>query len=181
MHRTNRFSLLVGLAALMVGLVMIPAGAAGVDSSVSTTIVTPISLQKLPQDLNFGQIASGPVAGSVTVVPNKSGKDLVTVSGVTLVSSAHVSDARFRVSGEAGAQYVVTLPGSATVQSPGGASMLLDVFASAPGSTGSVSFVGTLSSSNGRDDLYVGATLHVSVAQPAGVYTGTFAVTVAYQ
>ena len=157
-------------------------------STATTKIITPIQIHK-KQDLNFGKMAAGNSAGTVTIDPTKWGNDRVSVNGVVIVSSAKINDAWFEVSGEKGVLYVVTLPSTITVTSSSN-SMLVDNFICTPWSNsgwapeptpGISGTVGTLRSSNGKDDIFIGATLHVNAMQPQGTYTGSFSVTVAYQ
>ena len=76
---------------------------------------------------------------------------------------------KFRVSGEPGRQFFVTLPLAATV-TRSGASMTITLF-TVGALTGSP--VGTL-------DIAVGGTLAVGAAQPIGTYNGTYQITASY-
>ena len=141
------------------------------QASATATIVTPISIVKVV-DMNFGNIAVTSSGG--TVILSTAGARSTT-GGVTLPAvTGTVTAASFTVSGTASFAYNVTLPSSATL-SNGGNNMTADVFTSNPsGSNGVLSAGGT-------QTLAVGSTLHVSAAQPAGVYTcSSFDVTVNY-
>jgi len=85
-----------------------------------------------------------------------------------------MTPATFTVGGEPNATYAITLPDDVTVTLTGaGDPMAVTDFVSSPVGTGTLS-------GGGLQTLYVGATLNVGAAQVAGVYTGTFDVTVTY-
>lgn len=123
------------------------------------------------QTLEFGTFAAGS-GGTVMVTPNGTRS---ATGGVILVSTASSSAAHFTVSGDAGLNYLITLPANGVVTlDSGGNSMAVQDFACLPAVTGTL--VG------GSDTLKVGATLVVGASQvPASNYTGTFTVTVEYQ
>ena len=91
--------------------------------------------------------------------------------GVVLGNAFGVSAASFSVTGEPYSNVSITPPGSCTL-SAGGDTMTADVFTSSPGA-GNLGPSGALS-------VTMGATLHVSGGQAAAAYSGTYAVTVAY-
>jgi uncharacterized protein DUF4402 len=163
----RRSSLLVyGAAALSLAFAA-PAAAAPSTASASAqaVIVNPIVIAK-NTDLDFGKVAAGTGVG--TVVMSNAG--LRTPSGVLLPSTTGtVSVATFTVTGDAGASYSLTLPNSTTINS-GGDSMLVNAFTSDSANT----------ITGGSVVIHVGATLNVGASQPAGLYTGSFNVTVDY-
>jgi hypothetical protein len=118
--------------------------------------------------LGFGSLVST-TTGSVTVSPD-GGR--WASGGTTMGSSAGASPASFSVSGEPGLVFAVILPSSATLSSDT-SSMTIDAFTSSPDGTGVLD-------ASGQREVRVGATLHVVGQQPAGAYSGTFGVTVAY-
>lgn len=120
-------------------------------------------------ELSFGQIVATPSPGAVTVTP---GGSRSSSGGVVLGSSAGFSPASFTVSGDANANYVITLPVSTTF-SAGGSSMTVDTFTSSPSGSG-------ILGAGGTQILSVGATLHVGATQHSASYSGSYAVTVAY-
>lgn len=123
------------------------------------------------QALEFGTFAAGS-GGTVVVTPNGNRSATGTV---VLISTAAGSAAQFTVSGDAGLNYLVTLPANGVVTlNSGGNSMAVQDFTSLPAVTGTL--VG------GTETLRVGAKLMVGASQaPASNYTGTFTVTVEYQ
>jgi hypothetical protein len=120
-------------------------------------------------ELSFGQIISTASPGAVTVTP---GGARTSSGGVVLGSSAGFSPASFTVSGDANANYVVTLPASTTF-SADGSSMTVDTFTSSPSGSG-------ILGAGGTQTLSVGATPHVGATQHSAAYSGSYSVTVAY-
>lgn len=142
-------------------------------ANITARVLTPIAITKLT-DLNFGSLIPGTSAGQVIVDPSGARSAV----GVTLVNSAYGA-ATFAVTGEPLTPYTIILPTGAQINHTTAASQNMQVsfFNSNPSATGG----GTLSSV-GSQQLNVGATLNVGPAstQLAGLYTGTFNVTVAY-
>jgi uncharacterized protein DUF4402 len=134
----------------------------------SSVLILPLSLLKTA-NLNFGQVASGPSAG--TVVVTTAGARSAT-GGASLGSGALVSAAAFTVAGNPLATFSISLPASTTLTS-GGNSTTVDTFTSSPSGSGQLSVLGTRA-------LSVGATLRVGALLGQGIYAGTFNVTVAY-
>ncbi|MBX9885892.1 MAG: DUF4402 domain-containing protein [Novosphingobium sp.] len=147
-----------------------PGGSATVTGTASATIITPIRIVATAP-LSFGVMAQPTAAGTVTVSPSGA----ITASGGMVGNTAIAQGSsgpqagKFRVSGEPGRQFFVTLPPAATVSRSGG-SMTITLF-TVGALTGSP--VGTL-------DIGVGGTLAIGAAQPLGTYTGTYQVTASY-
>ena len=139
-------------------------------ASASATIITPITIIK-NVDMNFGNVAvSASLAGTVVLDPAGT-RTTAGAGGVTLPSTTGtVAGADFTVSGQASYTYAITLPSNATL-TDGTNTMTVNAFTSIPSATGTLSTGGT-------QDLKVGATLNVSAAQAAGVYTNSTAVPV---
>ncbi len=145
---------------------------ASATANATATIITPISITNVA-DLNFGNIVAGTTPGTVTV----SHDGIRTKSdGVTLPTATPgtITAARFNISGLPNATYSITLPSSTTITKNGGTEqMTIDNFTSDPHETGTIT-------TDGTQILAVGGTLSVKANQPAGEYTGTFDVIVAY-
>jgi hypothetical protein len=163
-----KLSSAVILAASLGLLPAVAAEAATTASSAGATIVASISISNTV-GLNFGQIAPSAVIGSVTVattgVRSSSG-------GVTLANGTTPTASSFDVTGTGSNTYAITLPTSITMAGPG-VLITVDSFVSNPSGSGTLSV-------GGAQTLLVGATLYTGVSQAAGVYAGTFNVTVAY-
>ncbi len=120
--------------------------------------------------LNFGKILPFGSAGSVTV----------SVTGVATASNAFIADASdaqassWTVNGVPGAPYAISLPSSNVTITNGTENMTVSNFTRSGGSTQLFLDAG------GNANFNVGARLNVGANQPAGVYAGTFNVTVNY-
>lgn len=147
--------------------------ATAVDVPASATIISAISIVNTA-GMDFGQVVPGASLGTVVLTagasPTRTG---APVGGPTLGNSTSVSSAEFDVSGQASSTYSITLPSSPVTLTSGGNNMTVTAFSSSPSSTGTLD-------GSGEQVLYVGGTLNVGAAQVAGVYTGVFDVTVAY-
>ncbi|MCV2369270.1 DUF4402 domain-containing protein [Roseateles oligotrophus] len=142
------------------------------SADASATIIQPIAITKT-SNLVFGNYAVGATGGSVSL----STADVVSVNSGTISQPASnkgsPAAAVFAVSGEGSFTYAITLPSDGTVSLTGaGAPMPVTGFTSNPATTGTLS--------SGTQNVKVGATLNLGSAQAPGAYTGTFAVTVAY-
>lgn len=130
------------------------------DSDVATataTIVGPISIAKTV-DMNFGFVASSGALGTVILATDGSRG---FTGGVTLLAGGIPAAASFTVTGNPGAAFTFSVPGSITLAS-GGNSMTVDTFVDdAPAN---IPVGGTVT-------VLLGATLDVDVNQPAGTYT----------
>lgn len=139
-------------------------------------------------DMDFGDIIPGTADGTVVMSP-RAAATCATNNGIihtgTCQAAEFGGDVAFlfllRITKPAGDQ--ITLVG------PGGATMLLDTFTVGAGS-GLTTFANgngppnqqryRVVSLDGRFTFYIGGTLHVARNQPAGIYNGTFALTVNY-
>jgi hypothetical protein len=140
-------------------------------------IVTALTLTKTT-DLHFGTMAIP--TGAVNLVLATNGSRTASVpANITLLSQAPLAtNAAYTVAGTAASTYAITLPTTVTITS-GTNNMTVASFVAKPASTGVNGVNGTLDGS-GADSFVVGATLQLSNAQAAGVYTGTFNVSVNY-
>jgi hypothetical protein len=154
----------------ILGLLLIASAVpAGADASGSgARILIPGTLSNTV-GLEFGQIGVSSSAGTVTV---STAGVRSSLGGVTLAGATPVTPASFEVVGEPDGTYTVTLPVSTAIVF-GAESMTVDTFASLPATTGTLN-------GEGADVLVVGATLHVGANQAAGLYAGSFDVTVLY-
>jgi hypothetical protein len=149
------------------------------NGTATATIVRPITLTA-SRDLAFGNVVPGATTGTMVLTAASSTVASVT-GGVTKPGTqvGTVTSAQFDVGGEGGFTYSITLPASAaTITSAASDTMTVDTFTSSI-----VVTAGALSGSigsAGTQTFYVGGTLHVAANQNPGDYTGTFAVTVAY-
>lgn len=133
--------------------------------------------------LNFGFVAPGSAAGTVTLSTTNVSS---TTGGVTVSPPVTTSVASFEISGSAGKAYAVTFgAASVTINGISGnaltntATMTVDGFKVRPVSQGADQLTGILDGT-GKDKFAVGGTLHVAPTQDEGQYEGTFQVMANY-
>ncbi|MCX6232784.1 MAG: DUF4402 domain-containing protein [Bacteroidetes bacterium] len=129
-------------------------------------IVTPLSVT-LNHTLDFGKLAIMGASGVCVITPVAT-PTRTSTNGVNLVTSPW-QNAYYTVHGEATFTYDITLPAQPgiTVNGPSSSTMIVDNFVSTPATTGTIGGAGS-------EDVYVGATLHVSSGQTPGAYLGSF-------
>jgi hypothetical protein len=150
------------------------------DVPVSVRIFKPLTLSLVNGGLSFGDVFSDATGGTVTLDPQS---DTRTAAGPALGSLSNAAAAKFQVTGRRGATYAIALPVDGTVTLTGnGAPMTVNGFkASVAGAAPANPATGHLpSTDNATETFKVGAVLSVNANQVDGDYTGTFAVTVAY-
>ncbi len=145
------------------------------NASASANIITVIELTK-QTDLHFGDIVpDASNQGTVIVAATSAGAR--TSNNVTLLDQfTNESSASFLVEGEKDAAYAITFGSSSIQLTSGGNNMTVDSF-----TTNKTNDKSTLDGTTGEDTFYVGATLTVNGGQAAGLYTGSFDVTVTYE
>ena len=146
---------------------------ASASAEAKATVVTVISITKT-FDLNFGSFAPGAKGGTVSV---KLDGTRSFTDGVTLLDQGEMpTRALFTVKGTKNAGFYVKLPDaySVSLTGPAGAEpMKITSFVHNAD-------VNPALDDDGEIELIVGGTLAVNPNQPAGKYTGTFDVIVAY-
>lgn len=138
-------------------------------------IVTALTLTETSA-LHFGTMTIP--SSAATVLVSTAGVRTVGSGTVTLLSQAPVAtNAAYSVAGSVDATYAINLPSSATITS-GSNNMTVDNFVALSATVPSAT-TGKLNGS-GADTFSVGARLNLASGQAAGVYAGSFNVTVAY-
>ena len=173
--------LIGGLLLVLVALTSAPAAYAGTATGdTQTVIVSPLSLVN-SEDLNFGNLVSGPAAGTATVDVNSTR----SVTGGVVTAGGTVSAAEFLGYGDAGQRVRISGPrGTYTLtRVGGGATMTMRDM------TMSVDNLNSLGRGNsgqhtisatGVVTIRVGGTLDVSANQMPGTYVTTFEVDMNY-
>jgi hypothetical protein len=138
------------------------------NGTATATIVTPLTFTS-SQNLQFGTIDAA-TGGTVTVSPagvrSKTG-------ALALISSGAGAEGHLDVTGTGTLTYAITLPANGTVTIANGANnMAVDSFLSNPAGTGALVA--------GAQTINVGGTLTVASGQAAGLYSGTYPVSVDY-
>jgi spore coat protein U-like protein len=146
---------------------------ASTSATAKATVVTVLSIVK-NSDLNFGSFAPGATGGTVSVELN--GSRSVTGS-VTLLNQVGALRAAFTVTGKPNDRYYVKFPtddGSTSIPLTGPTDAEpMKITSFVHNATG-------ILNASGKETFSVGGTLAVNPNQPAGEYTGTFDVIVAY-
>ena len=144
-------------------------------TSAGAKIVTALTLTETSA-LHFGTMAIP--TSAATVLVSTAGVRTVGSGTVALLSQAPVAtNAAYSVAGSVDATYAINLPSSATISS-GSHNMTVDNFVALSATVPSAT-TGKLNGS-GADTFTVGARLNLASGQAAGVYAGSFNVTVAY-
>ena len=143
---------------------------ASASAEAKATVVTVISITKT-SDLNFGSFAPSATDGTISV--ELTGDRSVT-GGITLLDQEG-KRALFTVNGKPNESYSVKLPtedgNTIPLTGPQGADLII---------TSLVHNANGLLGEDGEEEFSVGGILSVKANQPAGEYTGTFDVIVAY-
>jgi len=162
MKRANLFYTVCALGSLFACMNYLHA--ASVQTSITATILTPISISK-QADLGFGEVyPDATLAGTVTV-DYTGGR---TFNGGAAAGTVPGSAAAFTVTGESGSTYAVTIPATVNLTGPG-TDMTVSLTDNA---TGDLSL--------GSDTFQVGGVLNVGANQISGAYSASFTVTVNY-
>lgn len=168
----------LAIAAAAAGtLACTPAFAANQTGTATSIIVRPNTLVKV-DDLDFGTIAAGTTAGTVTV--NALTGARTATGGATPVGTI----AQRAVFQGTGGILLITVSGdtSVTLTRVGGGApaMTATLVRAATTSGGGIALLGGTLLPSGVQTYYVGGTLNVGANQPAGDYSGTFQLTVNY-
>ena len=154
------------LTALIMAISSVSSSAYAISATANARVVTPVAVSQTSA-LEFGSFASSATAGTITQAG-------VVTGGVTAVASGATRSAGvFAVTGESSATtaYTFTFPATATLTS--GSNTMTAALALASGTT-------ARNLTTGSDTVTINGTLTVALNQAAGVYTGTYSVTVAY-
>jgi Domain of unknown function (DUF4402) len=146
-----------------------------VTTFVGAKIVEAITLTET-SPMHFGTMTVPTTPATVTInatLGTTSSTGTITLLGT---QAPFASTAAYTVSGSAGATYAITLPAATIIGSGIPAdNMVVDNFISSVGLTSTINFA-----TPSTDFFNVGATLNLAANQPAGLYNGTFDVSVAY-
>lgn len=169
--------------ALLFSAISDPALAASATARASATVVAPPLRIASATDLRFGALAARGGAGTVTVSP--SGRRVAT-GGVALLGNANFGAATFRITGQANADFTITLPDSIEVTHdsgrsiPGVTSLIAVDLVSLSETVGAETEVGRLDAA-GKDVVRVGGTLIVPATARTGSYRGVVTLSIEYQ
>jgi hypothetical protein len=171
-------------AGLLLGAFVLP-GAARADSATAGTdavIVRPLSFIFV-ENLDFGSIFAGPTAGTVTVSPF----NVRTKTGGPTLFGTSFRAAEFAGMGSPNQLVDISLGANTVTLTRVGGTQTMNVNTFIVGSTPTAVQITTsprrfrIGSSTGIFQFPLGATLNVRASQRAGVYKGTFSVTLTYR
>ncbi|WP_052761839.1 DUF4402 domain-containing protein [Aurantiacibacter luteus] len=159
----------VALTALATPAFAAPGDSDSADGAATAQIVSPITLTHVAGAvLDFGTFTTGDTGGTIVVTRGGAG----TASGeVALLQGSLEAADQFTVSGDAGRRFSITTGGGSV--SNGAATPTTMAFTTDARANHTLDTAGAASFS-------VGGTLTVLGGEPAGTYTGSYAVTVAY-
>lgn len=166
------------LLILLIGMTTAPAAfAQTADADARAVTIGPLSVVNIA-DLEFGKIIPSPVPGSV-FIDTRNGNRTGT-GGVTLVGGTS-GRGNFIIYGGPNQIVEVSIPGTMTVTHTNGSdNMSIDQMAIGNGNRNFSTFVRGFLGTLGVYQLTVGGRLNVGGDQEAGVYSGTFTMTVDY-
>ncbi len=157
------------LALLALGLPVLPAIAATGSGTATAVTLRPLSLVKT-EDLDFGTIARGIVAGTVRINENTGVR---TTTGGAVAAGGTPRRAEFVGVAQIGILTLVAISAAPTLTNGTGGTMTSTL--AVEGGTGLRLFTGT-----GVQTFRVGGTINVGAGQQEGNYSGIFTLTVNY-
>lgn len=144
-----------------------------VSLPIMVTLWRPLAITQTRQ-LNFGAINVSTGNAVVNMSAQNGNRTIVSgAAGITLISSLPGNPAEFAITGQPNTSINVSLPNSIILTGPG-AAMTVNNFSRRPGGSS------TNINSNGDLTLKVGADLIINANQAAGVYNGTYTISVNY-
>ena len=168
----NKQILKLGLVSLIASIYSSGSSAAAIDGTATATLVAPVTLT-LSTAMDFGTFAPDPAGDTVTLDAALVHNRAITTG--SLVTSGSVASGAFALGGAALAVNVTIADGTADLVN-GATTLAFTPIAPAD-------IVSNYVIGSGTDIIYVGGTLGIPAAAPAGTYTSAtaYTVTVNYQ
>lgn len=160
--------------------VMAQTGATVTGTAAGAKLIVPMTLiQDSP--LHFGTINIQTGVAGTCVLPSNSTTRSFTGGVIASTVAPVATNAAYLVTGTMNATYALTLPTTITVTETTGtlATMTIGTLKARFNGAGADAVVSTLSTT-GTDSFTVGGTLTIAAAQDAGIYAGSFDVSVDY-
>lgn len=163
------------LSVLLVGLSMLSSAAyAQQNFPASTRVLTPLTVTN-QSDMNFGRITPGTTQSLIRI--RRGINTAVVRSGDARLAGGTVQRAEFTITADPLTSVQISLPRNINLQNSAGDTMRINTFRLNNGG-------GRISSrtidSSGNLSVFVSALLRVEPSQAAGVYNGSYEVTVEY-
>ncbi len=167
----KKLALVAGITLASAGLYSSSLTVATVTGNASANVLTPLTLVRGVNAMNFGNVAGD--ASIDTTVVLTTGGTTSSADGASTAGTPAAGD--FNVTGEGTLAYTISLPadGVVVLTNAAGPDMSVDGFVDNLGGAGSLTA--------GAQSFTVGATLTINANQGAALYTGTYDVTVNYQ
>lgn len=154
---------------------------AGTSSSVTKLNIIPAASLTKTQDLDFGRVLAGTAVGNVRI---NARTGIRSRTGAVVLVGTTSSRAAFLASGAAGLTVRFSI-GANTIflnRVGGGASVRLNTFRISTGATAPQSLPRNfVLPTSGSQTYFIGGNLRVAANQAAGIYQGTFNLTMNYQ
>lgn len=177
----KKLVLIVTTVLMVVGMTtnVIAQSSATKTQEAGAKIVTALTLSS-DQRLDFGTM-SIPNAQVDLVMSTINATRTPSAPTAIALMAGTAKNARYQVTGTAGYNYTITLPGNEAVKisASGATDMKVIDFKSLVGTNTTDGIHGTIGN-DGTDSFVVGATLQLKSGQEVGVYVGNFDVTVTY-
>lgn len=159
-------------SAVVLGATGLVNSAYAITADATANVVQAITVTQ-NRALNFGKFVS--VNGGTVVVSNAA---TTVVTGTSVrVNPSTAASGQFTVAGDGTATYTLTADSGTTLTGPSANTMTVTAITPTV-TTGGV--LGGSSGSEGTQLVYIGATVTQGTANVAGLYSGTYSVTVAY-
>ncbi len=168
---------------LMIGVsfsAMAQTSATVAATAAGAKLIVPMTLTETAP-LHFGTINILTGAGGTCLLPSDNTTRVFSAGLLASTVAPVATNAAYDVTGTMNVTYALQLPGTIVVTETIGntATMTISLLKARFNGAGADAIVSTLSAT-GTDDFTVGGTLTVAAAQVAGIYAGTFEVTVDY-
>ena len=177
---TNRGHIRCGIAvgAMLAALTATPVAAASAPAQSKAIVLRPLSFFRV-QDMNLGDIVPGTAGGNVRLLPNGTR----TATGTVVLAGSSHQPARFAGLGTPNQTISISInPATTTLTGPGAPMTLslLEIGSTPTAILSTTPVFFRIGSSLGNYNFPVGGTLAVGANQAAGVYSGTFTITLNY-
>ncbi len=179
----KRSILVFAVIVLMAGFtttVMAQTSATVAATSAGAKLIVPMTLTETAP-LHFGTINVLLGAGGTCLLPSNSTTRVFSAGLAASTVAPVATNAAYNVTGTMNATYALSLPATVTVTETVGAVATMDItlLKARFNGAGADDVVSTMSAT-GTDSFTLGGTLTVAPAQVAGIYAGTFSVSVDY-
>jgi hypothetical protein len=179
MRKLKLFSAIL-LIAGFTGTVMAQTSATVAATSAGAKLIVPMTLTET-SPLHFGTINVLVGAGGTCVLPSNSTTRVFSAGLAASTVAPLATNAAYNVTGTMNATYALTLPATITVKETVGNTATMTISALTARFNGAVGdAITSTMSATGTDSFTLGGTLTVAPAQVAGIYAGTFSVSVDY-